>query len=86
MRLRVRCAEEVWVVIECMPKRKQLDLSSLDDKLLDGLKFCLKVYDLFDHVRAEPDGDRGAEDATSDSLQILPTGAGGCGRKPANKI
>jgi hypothetical protein len=37
-----------------MPARKPLDLSSLDDKLLDGLKFCLKVYDLFDQVRAEP--------------------------------
>jgi len=39
-----------------MPKRRSIDLSSFDDKLLDGLKFCLKVYDLFDQVRAEPDG------------------------------
>ncbi len=39
-----------------MPKRKLLDLKSLDDKLLDGLKFCLKVYDLFDQIRTEPDG------------------------------
>lgn len=39
-----------------MRKRKPLDLESLDDKLLDGLKFCLKVYDFFDQVRAEPDG------------------------------
>ena len=39
-----------------MRKGKPLDLSSLDDKLFDGLKFCLKVYDLFDQVRAEPDG------------------------------
>jgi hypothetical protein len=38
-----------------MWKRKPLDLASLDDKLLDGLKFCLKVYDLFDQVRAELD-------------------------------
>ncbi len=37
-------------------RRPALDLSSLDDKLLDGLKFCSKVYDLFDQVRAEPDG------------------------------
>jgi hypothetical protein len=42
--------------MEYMPKRKPLDISSLDDKLLDGLKFCLKVYDLFDQVRAESDG------------------------------
>ena len=41
---------------EVMPKRKPLDLSALDDRLLDGLKFCLKVYDLFDQVRSEPDG------------------------------
>ena len=39
-----------------MPKRKPLDLSVLDDKLLDGLKFCIKVYDLFDQVLSEPDG------------------------------
>ena len=39
-----------------MPKRKLLDLSTLDDKLLDGLKFCLKVYDLFAQIRSEPDG------------------------------
>jgi hypothetical protein len=39
-----------------MAKRKPLDLSSLDDKLLDGLKFCLRVYDLLDQIRAEPDG------------------------------
>jgi hypothetical protein len=39
-----------------MPKKRKLDLSTLDDKLLDGIKFCSKVYDLFDQVRAEPDG------------------------------
>jgi hypothetical protein len=39
-----------------MRARKQLDLSSLDNKLLDGLRLCLKVYDLFDQVRAEADG------------------------------
>ncbi len=39
-----------------MPPRKPLDLGSLDDKLLDGLKFCLKVYDLFDQVRPSPMG------------------------------
>ncbi|WP_321477562.1 hypothetical protein [uncultured Paludibaculum sp.] len=33
-----------------------LDLSALDDKLLDGLRFCTKVYDLFDQIRSEPDG------------------------------
>ena len=39
-----------------MPKRRALDLSGLDDKLIDGLKFCTKVYDLFDDVLREPDG------------------------------
>ena len=33
----------------------QPDLSALDDKLLDGLEFCSKAYDLFDRVRAQPD-------------------------------
>jgi len=36
--------------------RGPLDLSSLDDKLLDGLRFYSKVYDLFDQIMAEPDG------------------------------
>ncbi|MGO9590666.1 MAG: hypothetical protein ACLP3K_11565 [Candidatus Acidiferrales bacterium] len=39
-----------------MPKRKQLDLSTFDGQLLDGLDFCRKVYDLFDQVRGGPDG------------------------------
>ena len=40
-----------------MAKRKPLDLSALDDRLLDGLRFCTKVYDLFDQIRClEPDG------------------------------
>jgi hypothetical protein len=40
-----------------MPRsRPKSDLSTLDDKLLDGLDFCSKVYDLFDQVRAEPEG------------------------------
>jgi hypothetical protein len=39
-----------------MARKKLLDLSRIDNKLLDGLKFCSKVYDLFDQVRAEPDG------------------------------
>ena len=33
-----------------------MNLSALDDKLLDGLHFCTKVYDLFDQIRSEPDG------------------------------
>jgi hypothetical protein len=41
-----------------MARRKPLDLSALDDKLLDGLRFCMKVYDLFDQIRSEPDGPR----------------------------
>ena len=39
-----------------MGRRKALGLSALDDKLLDGLRFCTKVYDLFDQIRSEPDG------------------------------
>jgi hypothetical protein len=39
-----------------MGTRKPLDLSALDDKLLDGLRYCTKVYDLFDQIRSEPDG------------------------------
>ena len=39
-----------------MGKRTPLDLSALDDKLLDGLRFCLKVYDLCDQIRSEPEG------------------------------
>ncbi len=39
-----------------MPKRKLLDLTALDDKLFDGLRFCMKVYDLLDQIRSEPDG------------------------------
>jgi hypothetical protein len=36
--------------------RQQLDLSTFDDQLLDGLDFCRKVYDLFDQQRGGPDG------------------------------
>jgi hypothetical protein len=39
-----------------MPKRPQLDLSTLDSKLLDGLDFCGKVYQLFDQVRDSHNG------------------------------
>src|SRR5438045_3358322 len=39
-----------------MPPRDQLDLSTFDGKLLDGLRFCCQVYDLFDQVSSEPDG------------------------------
>ena len=39
-----------------MADRKPLDLFVIDDKLLDDLRFCTKVYDVFDQVRAEPDG------------------------------
>jgi hypothetical protein len=39
-----------------MPRRHELDLSTFDDQLLDGLDFCRKVYDLFDQVQAGPDG------------------------------
>ena len=39
-----------------MPTRHQLDLSTFDGQLLDGLEFCRKVYDLFDQVSGSPDG------------------------------
>ena len=37
-------------------KARQLDLSTFDSQLLDGLDFCGKVYDLFDQVSRAPDG------------------------------
>ena len=37
-------------------KAKRLDLSTVDGQLLDGLDFCGRVYDIFDHVRRQPDG------------------------------
>jgi hypothetical protein len=33
-----------------------IDLSRIDDRLLDGLDFCREVYDLFDQIKCEPDG------------------------------
>jgi hypothetical protein len=39
-----------------MPRRQPLDISTFDGKLLDGLDFCRKVYDLFDETSAGPDG------------------------------
>ncbi len=39
-----------------MSKKKQLDLSTFDDQLLDGLDFCRNVYDLFDQIRNGPEG------------------------------
>ena len=39
-----------------MPTKQQLDLSVFDARLLDGLDFCRKVYDLFDQVRGAHDG------------------------------
>ena len=39
-----------------MPPRQQLDLSIFDGKLLDGLRFCCRVYDLFDQVASGPGG------------------------------
>ena len=36
--------------------KQQLSLSTFDDKLLDGLIFCRKVYDLFDQISSDPDG------------------------------
>jgi hypothetical protein len=37
---------------------KTLDLTAFDGKLIDGLRFCRKVYDLFEHIKSEADGVR----------------------------
>jgi hypothetical protein len=55
------CSEAVVALIlfarQCAMRRKvELDLSTFDDRLLDGLSFCRKVYDLFDQLSAEPGG------------------------------
>lgn len=34
----------------------KLDLSLIDNQLLDGLEFCTRIYDVFDHIRKQPDG------------------------------
>lgn len=39
-----------------MRPRQELNLSTFDAQLLDGLDFCRKVYDLFDKVQTETDG------------------------------
>lgn len=40
-----------------MPKaEKPASLDVIDNKLIDGLRFCQKVYDLYDQIRSEPDG------------------------------
>ncbi len=39
-----------------MARRKQFDLLTFDGRLLDGLDFCRKVYDLFDQIQGGPDG------------------------------
>lgn len=39
-----------------MAGKRRLDLSTFDRRLLDGLNFCKKVYDMFDQVRGSADG------------------------------
>ena len=39
-----------------MKRKHKLDLSTLDGRLLDGLNFCRKVYELFAQTRAGADG------------------------------
>jgi hypothetical protein len=34
----------------------QIDFSTIDGQLLDGLDFCRKVYDVFDQINREPEG------------------------------
>jgi hypothetical protein len=37
-------------------KDLHIEFSAIDGKLLDGLDFCRKVYNLFDQITREPDG------------------------------
>ena len=39
-----------------MGTQRQLDLSTFDGRLMDGLSFCRKVYDLFEQRSQEPGG------------------------------
>ena len=39
-----------------MKRKKKLDLSTFDGRLLDGLNFCRKVYELFNQSRAGANG------------------------------
>jgi hypothetical protein len=39
-----------------MSARRTLDLSTFDGRVMDGLAFCKKVYDMYDQIRSEPDG------------------------------
>lgn len=39
-----------------MAKHGRLDLATFDDRLLDGLIFCRKVYAFFDQIKSEPGG------------------------------
>jgi hypothetical protein len=39
-----------------MPRKRNLDIASFDGKLLDGLRFCGKVYDLLEQTHNEPEG------------------------------
>jgi hypothetical protein len=38
------------------PKPAPLDLSTFDDRLLDGLDFCRQAYDFFEQIRSGPEG------------------------------
>jgi hypothetical protein len=39
-----------------VPKDLHIDLATFDNKLLDGLDFCRKVYASFDQINREPEG------------------------------
>jgi hypothetical protein len=39
-----------------MQRRSELNLSTFDGRLLDGLNFCRKVYALFEQTKAGADG------------------------------
>lgn len=39
-----------------MKRPSKIELKSVDDRLLDGLVFCKRVYDIYDNLLALPDG------------------------------
>jgi hypothetical protein len=39
-----------------MAARRKIDLSTFDERLIDGLKFCGMVYDLLEQIQSEADG------------------------------
>jgi hypothetical protein len=53
-----------------MSRKSRLDLTALDDQLIDGLEFCRKAYDLFDEVKKV----QGASNSSGDGNPYWPSG------------